>query len=279
MSELYMQPNGEWPTDFDGLRAMAVDATKPVLSRRLLDKMPRLVAHHSMSGVAGMAYSDFDLGGAVCCTAEEGMLLYYLARNARPLNPLEIGCYVGWSTAHLLAGLTAWLHIVDPFSEVAKAVTRDVGAQNAADLVRDRVGRNLLACELTSYDIHTDPSPFVLNAIAPAVGWDFVFLDGEHNQGQPARDVEGLLPHLQDDATVILHDGWHAGVQEAMVHLKSAGFAVRTLATVNLLTVAHRSAFGPRQMPQWWAPFAQMVRGGGFEAQGAKVLMGELALV
>lgn len=267
--------SGEWPTDFEGLRGMAVEATKPHLSRRILERMPRLVAHRSMSGIPGFLYTDYDIGGAKCCTAEEGMLLYLLVRALQPLRPLEIGCYVGWSTAHLLAGLNATLQIVDPFTEVSKELTQQTRTPSAA--LGERFSDNLMKCDLLDFQLVNAPSPQALDGIAPQAGWDFVFLDGEHNQGQPVRDVEGMLPHLMDDCTVVLHDGWHEGVQAAMARLKREGFSTRTLPTVNLLTVAHRSAYGPRLMPAWWAQFSQMARNE-YQVVGAREKMGELAL-
>jgi len=229
---------------FDPLRAQALSQTDPDLSRRILARFKRLVAHPSPSGFGGIHYQDYDLRGAICCTAEEAMLLYWLVRLIDPLHPLEIGSYVGWSTAHLLAASRRPVQCVDSFTEVSADAAGDASGFLAPMRFSGeaRMVENLTRCELRHFHLTVGASPACLERIAPLAGWDFVFLDGEHSGGQPMRDVDGLSEHLSDDGVIVLHDVWLPDVRKALERLKSLGYSAFTFATANLLTVTWRQA-------------------------------------
>lgn len=227
--------------DFDALRAEALSQTVPELSRRILARCERLVAHPSPSGFGGIHYQDFDLKGAIGCTAEEAMLLYRLVRLIEPRYPLEIGSYAGWSTAHLLAGLRGGLQCVDTGTEVAGDRFRLTTCRNDEPVTaRARMAENLRRCGLNHYALSVDASPDCLAGLAPVAGWDFAFLDGEHNNGQPVRDVDGLVEQMHDDGVIVLHDVWLPDVRKALERLRSLDYVAFTLPTANLLTVMWR---------------------------------------
>lgn len=234
-------------TEFDEMRRQAVESVAMwPFSKRILERFPRLVAHRSMSDVDAVAYTDYDLGGAVCAPVAEAMLLMRICRLMHPIAPLEIGAYVGWTTAHLIEGLSASrppaLTVIDPFTET--------GNLQPPDEVEARFWHNLTSAGFAHcVNLIRGKSPEVLPICAPRGGWDLVFVDGCHQEGQPSRDVLGLLPHLSERAVVVLHDGHIADVRTAAGRLESAGFTVTPLLTANLLTVAWRHE------PSWWSDF------------------------
>lgn len=229
-------------SEFETLRSEAQSGTTLELSKRLLEHFPRLVAHRGTSGLTDLHYQDFDLGGAVCCTAAEATLLAKLAELSIPLDALEIGSYVGWSAAHIAQWCS--LTCVDPMTEVE--------CDSVFPLIR--FWENVDRCGLRrKVRIIKQPSPDVIPMIAPPTrGFDFVFVDGKHTDRQPERDVRGLLPHLAKDAVVILHDLWIRDVKEAANVLVQAGFKLNVLPTANYLTVFWRD------MPKWWPDFMKL---------------------
>lgn len=52
--------------------------------------------------------------------------------------------------------------------------------------------------------------------------FDLVFLDGNHNNGQPLKDVKKLMSSL--DCPLLLHDTWMQDVQKASQYLKESGY-------------------------------------------------------
>lgn len=214
------------------------------VSRRLLRAFPDLDLVPAPDGRGGWCVRDRELGGAFGMPPEEAALVYRLARAARPVRALEIGASVGWSTAHLAAALPpgAVLDVVDPFTEQGRAeACTALGAHHAP--TAERWAANLIRSGLIDRcRLHVAPSPDVLPSVAPAAGWDFALVDGWHNDGQPQRDVAGLLPHLAPGATVLVHDAHLSDVAAACGLLRAAGYALVDLGTPHSLTLAR----GPR---------------------------------
>lgn len=48
---------------------------------------------------------DFAHSGSMCITRAEGQILYALVRAFAPVNVVEVGCYIGVSSTHILAAL------------------------------------------------------------------------------------------------------------------------------------------------------------------------------
>jgi hypothetical protein len=120
----------------------------------------------------------------------------------------------------------------------------------ANNIVRSRFAMNLGRLGVIKrVDLIQAKSPDVLPSIAPKRGWDFVFLDGWHFDGQPSRDVTGLLPHLSKNAVLWLHDCWMGDIKNAMLILEENGYHASHFVTSNRLT-----AFW-KQEPVWWDAF------------------------
>jgi hypothetical protein len=83
-------------------------------------------------------------------------------------------------------------------------------------------------------------SPDILPELVPNGGWDFAFVDGWHLDDQPVRDLIGLLPYLQGEAVIILHDPWIRDVRDGLVLLLLKGFNLYVCDTANYLTFCWR---------------------------------------
>ena len=207
------------------------------LSRRLFECFPALEPHPGYSPARDIHLSDQDFPGPITCTPSEGGLLFALADIWNPRRPLEIGSFIGWSTAHIASALkTTQLQCIEPFL-VSESPETDPPSALAARRFRENIARS--GCQ-EKVRLIPEPSPTSLMPNRPEGGWDFVFLDGWHNDGQPLRDVEGLLPCLAAKALVILHDTWIPDVRDAMLRLLDAGFLVYSLDTANYIGVCVR---------------------------------------
>jgi predicted O-methyltransferase YrrM len=96
----------------------------------------------------------------------------------------------------------------------------------------DDVGRGKLGCVDPNPDIAPDlwqkicgrgtmivgGSPEVLGDAAKALGGRFslVFIDGDHSKPGVMRDIEGVLPWLEDSAYLLFHDVYYREVAEGI---------------------------------------------------------------
>lgn len=225
-------------------RERAIAACKPFpVPSRMIEHFPNLIGRKAPdNGSDETCFTDEDLGQAIAMPASEAQLLRDVVLHAAPNHPVEIGAYVGWSTAHILSGSPMYpdqfmLDVIDPFTETNDTPPRTeerfwnnterIGGVEAVRLVRAA-------------------SPDILPIVKPRHGWDFAFIDGNHNGGQPLRDIQGLLPCLTTDAIVIFHDGWLTGVKEAIDWLVAQEWTSAELPTANRMTVCYRG-----NRPSW----------------------------
>jgi predicted O-methyltransferase YrrM len=207
------------------------------ISKDLFLKFGHLQGHSGYSAVKDVHLFDPEFPSAITCTPSEAQLLYTLVDKLNPQRPLEIGSYMGWSTAHIALALkNTRLQCIEPFFE-----TDDFFNQITSGPAQERFRQNMKRCELWDKIILiTESSPECLGAYHPQDGWDFLFLDGWHNHGQPLKDVEEVLPFLSANAVVALHDPWVPDVRDAMLYLMDNGFYVYSLDTANFLTICFR---------------------------------------
>lgn len=201
----------------------------------------------NMKGEKDFCYRDNELHGALGCTAEEGYLLNRAVFHAQPRAMLEIGSYVGWSSAHLLYGNEARLTCVDPFIEDSGSLVATPKFE-VMHRFRDNLWRAGVAYRVSLW---MERSPEILAFIAPKGGWDFVFIDGWHFDNQPTHDVLGVFPYLADNAVVWMHDFWMADVVDAGRRLSVAGWNGTEIGTANRL-----AAFWKKE-PSWWKQFME----------------------
>lgn len=242
-------------TNFTVGRRQALQATHGALSLRLLETVfDRLVAWPSAMGMDWPGYRDEDLFSPGLCTWVEATILHLLVKYGKFTHPLEIGCAVGWSTVHMALALQpeTMLTCVDPFVETSLGLgdynhdaymcfMRYVQAATAADLL----------------NLFVDRSPACLELASGGQPFDFVFLDGWHFEGQPQRDIDGLLPLLDTGAIIALHDLHYHDVYAAAESLVKRGWYFTGFFTPNQLAVFWEG--DSKSAPRWWSKFLKDV--------------------
>jgi predicted O-methyltransferase YrrM len=130
-----------------------------------------------------------------------------LAFRLRPRTIVEIGCFVGWTSAHFALGLRAagtsgrlWCVDSDPRF---LAAARD-------NLSRHGVGSNVEFVNGFSLD------PAVLNTLPGEI--DLLFIDASHDYDETKRELAVYVPRLSPGGMVALHDSvsWN-GVRRAVL--------------------------------------------------------------
>jgi predicted O-methyltransferase YrrM len=194
---------------------------------------PDLIEVASPSPIGGTFFQDAELGGALTCTETEALILDALILAVDPRRAIEIGSYVGWSSAHLAWHLDGTLDCVDNLREGAGKL------EGPNPKVSERFWRNMDRASVTDrVRLWEADSPGVLPLIAYGhPKWEVAFVDGWHLDGQPRRDVEGLLPHLAEDAAIVMHDLWMPDVRAAANFLCDRGYHLLQLPTPGVLGV------------------------------------------
>ena len=145
--------------------------------------------------------------------------MFTLALYSKAEWALEIGCSVGWSTAHI-AGATRVV-CIDPFTETARGLAESPNWE-AHQRFLDNIGRVLLPAD--QVELVVGASPAVLPGVSEGRQWGFVFIDGWHQDGQPIADVQGVLPYVTEDAIICLHDTNLPDVAAAAAYLTEQGW-------------------------------------------------------
>lgn len=206
------------------------------MRKTLRDAFPNLVGVPSPSQHPGVFLQDIGIGGAIACTETEALILDLLVLSVDPRRAVEIGSYVGWSSAHLAWHLDGTLDCIDNFTEGAGTL----GPTNPEVIQRFWANLNRTPGK-DRVRMWVGTSPEILPAVAHAEEpWELAFVDGWHLNGQPRRDVEGLLPFLSQDAAIVLHDLWMPDVQAAADQLCLKGFHMYQIPTPGFMGVFWR---------------------------------------
>jgi hypothetical protein len=164
---------------------------------------------------------------------DEAMLLYNAALQFHDRPALEIGCWMGWSTAHLAAGGVR-LDVIDPGLRDAnnlESVTRALQAGGSVDKVR----------------LYPLASPAGVDHLAELskTKWSLIFIDGDHEAPGPVRDAEACLCHTADDAMVIFHDMASPEVAAGLEVFHRAGWKTLVYQTMQIMGIAWRGSVIP----------------------------------
>ena len=132
---------------------------------------------------------------------------------------IELGCFVGWATAHIARSLAlrgaGQVFAVDMSETYLRAM--------AENLQRHGLGGHVTPVRGGSLDAST------LKAL-PARA-DMIFLDTSHAYPATLREIEAYFPRLVPDGCLVLHDSINApGVRRSLAELGS-GYRVMTFAT------------------------------------------------
>ena len=129
------------------------------------------------------------------------LLLYTLVYSLRPDHCLEIGAADGGSSRITCAALDALgkgtLVSVDPSPEVP--LDQRAAIAHRATLIETAMPEALIECRERS------GGPF-----------EFVFFDGDRSYENVRRDIEGVVPHLSDDAHLLFSGARFAEGEEAI---------------------------------------------------------------
>lgn len=148
---------------------------------------------------------------------DEAQILYNTALKFKGERALEIGCWMGWSAAHLLAGGVS-LDIVDPILKDPEALT-----QISASLKGD-------------YQMIPGESPNALHLLAGQ--WKLAFIDGNHEGNAPLQDVQTVVSMMHDDCLILFHDLASPHVAKALKFLHSLGWNIMIYQTMQIMGVA-----------------------------------------
>jgi glycosyltransferase involved in cell wall biosynthesis len=223
-------PNADsWPLrDYvsPGLQVVRPDACFPHMR-------PGDALHHPWKylrrDVPHLWYADerFPLMGFM--NRDEAILLHNIALPFAGKRALEIGSWLGWSTCHLaLAGVT--VDVIDPAHDDPsfRAIVRESLARCG---VEERV------------NLGNGRSP---ERIAELGGtWSLFFVDGDHEDPGPVRDVLACLPHAADDCAFVFHDLASPAVAAGLRLLADKGFHVVVYQTAQIMGMAWRGDVRP----------------------------------
>jgi hypothetical protein len=168
---------------------------------------------------------------------DEAMILYNTARGLDGARALEIGCWKGWSTGHLIAaGLR--LDVVDPVLQQPQFLVDVHGAATAICAEHPGTTPPLLSA---------GPSPDTVDALASAreERWRFFFIDGSHHAPAPLHDAWACHRHAAESAVIVLHDLVSPDVAQGLDYLAQQGWSTAVYQTMQIMAVAWRGALTP----------------------------------
>jgi len=122
-------------------------------------------------------------GYNVSCEPQVGEMLYALVRLCQPVVAVEIGCFLGFSTYHILSALAA--------NGTGKLYA--IEGRDFQQTFRDKP-----ECVFMLGDSHQ------LVPTLPPV--DFAFVDGDHSYVGLSMDIAALMPKLRIGSVVVFHD-------------------------------------------------------------------------
>jgi hypothetical protein len=162
---------------------------------------------------------------------DEAHILYNTALHYKGRRALEIGCWTGWSTCHLLAGGVV-LDVIDP---ILKQQT-----------VRDSVIASVNSCGFGAR-LWPDNSPDQVGILAETnnLRWPLFFVDGNHYTPGPIVDAFICARYAEQDALILFHDLWQPAVADALAYLKSQGWQTMIYNTFAIMGVAWRGNAQP----------------------------------
>lgn len=164
---------------------------------------------------------------------DEAHILYNTALKFRGKSALEIGCWLGWSTAHLAAGGVI-LDVVDPILE--------------NPLAYESVNQSLCSAGVRSnVNLYPGYSPGKVEEIAQQEDcrWSLIFIDGNHDSPAPLQDAQVAERYAAEDALILFHDLASPDVAEGLNYLRDRGWNTMIYQTMQIMGVAWRGNVKP----------------------------------
>lgn len=164
---------------------------------------------------------------------DEAHILYNTALKFRGKSALEIGCWLGWSTAHLSAGGVI-LDVVDPILE--------------NPLAYESVNQSLCSAGVRSnVNLYPGYSPEKVEEIAQQEDrrWSLIYIDGNHDSPAPLQDAQVAEQYAAEDALILFHDLASPDVAEGLNYLRDRGWNTMIYQTMQIMGVAWRGNVRP----------------------------------
>lgn len=168
---------------------------------------------------------------------DEAAILLNTAMDFAGKRCLEVGCWMGWSAAHLLLGGVE-LDIVDPVF------------QNPVNLQSIKASLSWAAKHASPQAkafLHAGFSPAKVQEIAQSQSkkWSLAFIDGDHEGMGPFRDAEECEKHLEQNALVLFHDLASPAVAKGLDFFKDRGWNTIIYSTMQIMGAAWRGNVSP----------------------------------
>ena len=177
-------------------------------------------------------YIDRRVPGTGFLNRDEAMLLYNISRRFAGLRGLEVGCWLGWSAAHIAAAGVI-LDVVDP-------VLANPGFHSSVTASLESAGL------MQRVTLHAAPSPQAIDEIGrTGLRWSFFFIDGNHDAPYPLFDTATAIEYAEPDAAVVFHDLSSPEVAQAIEYLACRGWKTRIYHTAQIMGVAWRGNIEP----------------------------------
>lgn len=220
-------PAGEYAAP--GLEMVRLDRHFP---HRVPASPETLVWEHLRDDVPHTFFIDERAPGTGFLNRDESILLFNIARQFRGRRALEVGCWLGWSAAHLAAAGVV-LDVIDP------ALSNP--------MIRQSVTASLeSAGVLQRVTLHAAASPAAIDDLARQGGrWSLFFIDGNHEAPHPLFDTATAVEYATPDAAVVFHDLASPDVSQALDYLQARGWQVRLFHTAQIMGMAWRGDVVP----------------------------------
>ncbi len=177
-------------------------------------------------------YIDRRMPGTGFLNRDEAVLLYNISRRFTGFRGLEVGCWLGWSAAHIAAAGVI-LDVVDPVLANPGFLSSVTASLESAGLMQH-------------VRLHAAPSPQAIDDIGrTGVKWSFFFIDGNHDAPYPLFDTAAAIEYAEPDAAVVFHDLSSPEVAQALEYLACRGWKTRIYHTAQIMGVAWRGQVDP----------------------------------
>jgi predicted O-methyltransferase YrrM len=164
---------------------------------------------------------------------DEAHILYNNACLFKGQHALEIGCWMGWSAAHIAAAGVGRLDVIDPVlaqPDFMASLTQAMSSLNA---------------QATTH-LWPQPSPLAVETLGQQGQlWSFIFIDGDHNRPAPRLDAEAVCRFAHPNAMVLFHDLTSPHVSEGLDYFKAQGWQTAIYNTMQIMGVAWRGTVQP----------------------------------
>ena len=163
---------------------------------------------------------------------DEAMILYNTAKLFRGQSALEIGCWLGWSAAHIAAAGVK-LDVIDPI----------IAETNFRTIIETHLGAGDLLPNVALYGSY---SPSMVDILGKQGSrWGLIFIDGDHEGMAPSLDAIACDRYALDNAAILFHDLASPDVAKGLEVLKSRGWCTMIYHTQQIMGVAWRGTALP----------------------------------